>query len=57
VAAELGMGAMDRFALLARELDLAARLDRDCGALAIKADYAAVFLVRLVTVAFGHTAQ
>ena len=34
VAAELGMRAVNRLALLARKLDLAARLDGDRGALA-----------------------
>ena len=57
MAAELGVRAVNRLALLARKLDLAARLDRDRGALALKSDNASVLLVRLVAVALGHPAQ
>src|SRR6185437_3542934 len=57
MAAELGVRAVDGLALFARKLDLAARFDSDRGALALKADHAAAFLVRLVAVALGQPAQ
>src|SRR5271170_2733138 len=57
MAAELKLGAMNTFALLAGQLDLAARLERDRRTLTLQGDDAAFFIVGFITVAFDQLPQ
>ena len=57
VRRELVVRAVDTLALLARQLDLTAGLERDCGALALEREDMPMLVFRLEAVVGGHPAQ